>query len=82
MAFRGKDGHLYVGYPVWKMCLLKPGAEVLVDVNYSGEGSPNWQAGTLISVHQFGRLCKVDVVAGTYWVGVGNHIAARVKRTP
>lgn len=80
--FRGTDGRLYVGYPLWKKCLLKPGTDAVVDVNYTGEGPPNLHTGTLISVHQFGRLCKIDVAEGSSRAGVGNHLAARVKRAP
>jgi hypothetical protein len=72
-------------YKAWRVCLLKRGAHVLVNVNYNNpHGAPErWASGTLIGVAQYGRLCRVllDDKGDHRWAGTTNvFIAARVKR--
>lgn len=65
-----------------KVCTLKRGAVVQVDVNYRGKGDPDWMVGTLLGVAQRARLCRVrlDDKGDGPWAGETNVFTAdRVK---
>ncbi len=69
-------------HKLWRVCLLKRGTAVQVDVNYRGEGRPEWMVGTLLGVAQYGRLCRVrlDDKGDGPWAGQTNVFATcRVK---
>lgn len=72
-------------FKLWRPCLLKRGAFVVVNVNYSNtEGAPpQWMSGTLLGTAQQGRVCRVriDDTGDERWAGETNLFSAsRVKR--
>lgn len=65
-----------------RLCALKRGAVVQVDVNYRGTDRPEWMTGTLIGTAQYARLCRVrlDDKGDGPWAGETNVFTAdRVK---
>jgi hypothetical protein len=71
-------------YKLWRVTLLKRGAHVLVNTNYSSrDGIPaRWESGTVVGIAQRGRLCRIRIDdSGGPWSGQTNVFpAARVKR--
>lgn len=70
---------------MWRVTLLKRGAMVYVNVNFSNApGVPErWAVGTLVGTAQRGRLCRVmfDDTGDHDFAGTTNVIASfRVKR--
>jgi hypothetical protein len=56
-------------HPLWRVCLLKRGTAVQVNVNYANAyGIPEqWASGVLAGVAQHGRLARV------WFHSTGNH---------
>lgn len=70
---------------MWTVSLLKRGAVVLVNVNFTNApGIPErWAVGTLVGTAQYGRLSRImfDDTGGHNFAGTTNVVASfRVKR--
>ena len=71
-----------MSFKVWRVCVLKPGAHVLVNTAYAADAKPRWESGTLTGVAQYGRVCRVaiDDKGDSPWAGTHNtHVSYRVK---